>query len=293
VAARVPASILSLLRGKNYVATLSYSDLEDLWVRAGGSVGAAPTAAAVAEAESGGNPRSTGEINTTPPDYSVGPWQINYYGSLMQPRSQRYGVPAALESNPLLDARAAVDLYNARVHAGQSGFEDWTTYNDQAYLAYMPGGSSYPGAAGGSGHTGPNSGSSSTMGGGLQSSVGGFPAPQDASLTSGITSDVAGSIKEFLWRMFELGAGIVLLYMAGKSAGARMNVGYPRTQAAPARPIDVNVTNRFQEEPGTGTYFGEVVDEGRDAPGVVVEAPEVVDAEWEDVNASEALEVRS
>ena len=44
-------------------------------------------------------------------DYSVGLWQINYYGNLRDVRTVNYGTPAELQSDPLKQARAAVDLF--------------------------------------------------------------------------------------------------------------------------------------------------------------------------------------
>lgn len=53
-------------------------------------------------------------VNDTPKtgDYSVGLFQINYIGSLLGPRTQQYGSPAALASNPNLQAKAAISLWN-------------------------------------------------------------------------------------------------------------------------------------------------------------------------------------
>jgi hypothetical protein len=112
---------------------LTFKQLEDLWTGAGGDARLAPTMASIAEAESGGTPRRTGEINNNPStgDYSVGPWQINYYGSLLGPRSARYGPPSLLASDPAADAAAAVDLAK-----GGSGLGNWTTWKDGAFFGY-------------------------------------------------------------------------------------------------------------------------------------------------------------
>lgn len=99
-------------------------------MQAGGSPAYAPTMAGIALAESGGR---TDALNDNPStgDYSVGPWQINYYGSLLQPRTRRYGSPDALRSNPLLDAKAAVDLAS-----GGAGLDNWSTYKSGEYIKY-------------------------------------------------------------------------------------------------------------------------------------------------------------
>lgn len=110
--------------------TLSYATLEQLWTQAGGSPALAPTMAAIAIAESGGNPHS---LNTTPPDYSVGLWQINYYNGMRAGRTKEFGSPSALLASPTGQARAAVAIER------QQGLAAWSTYTSGAYLRYMNG----------------------------------------------------------------------------------------------------------------------------------------------------------
>lgn len=199
----------------------SFQQLEQAWVRAGGRPGEAQLAAAVAEAESGGNPRP-GELNDTPPDYSVGPWQINYYGSNYTGRAARYGSPQSLEQNLDADARAAVDLAD---HS-QSGWDNWTTYTHNLYEQYLPGGSAYTGANNvGSGVVG-----SGASGGGV--STGMNPPMQDASLASSVLGgDITGSIREFFIRMTELVGGAFLIYLGMRSATSSFNARNQRSQA--------------------------------------------------------------
>lgn len=113
---------------------LSFSQLEKLWIQAGGSPGKAAVAAAIALAESNGNPSA---LNNTPStgDYSVGLWQINYYGSLAPSRTAQFGPPQALTS-PLANAKAAV-----AISGDGSNFTPWTTYTSGAYLNHADGGS--------------------------------------------------------------------------------------------------------------------------------------------------------
>src|SRR5215472_7882534 len=115
----------------------TYAELEGLWIKAGGSKGAAPIAAAIALAESGGcsgdeNPTDNGGTQT-----SWGLWQISD-GTHNQP------VPNILD--PAINARAAVEKYNA------SGWSPWGTYDSGAYKAYMSGNTTpdmnVPGTAG-------------------------------------------------------------------------------------------------------------------------------------------------
>lgn len=109
---------------------LTYQELESLWVSAGGSKAIAPVMAAIAVAESGGNPSS---LNTVPPDYSVGLWQINYYGDMYAGRSREFGSPSALLASPTAQARAAVAIYR------QQGLRAWSTYTSGAYKRYLNG----------------------------------------------------------------------------------------------------------------------------------------------------------
>lgn len=112
-------------------AKLSYAQLEALWVKAGGRAKDAPVAAAIALAESGGN---VAALNPRAPDYSVGLWQINYFGDLMGPRTRAYGPPSLLRSDPLANARAAVSI-----SGNGNNFGPWTTYTNGAYRQYLQG----------------------------------------------------------------------------------------------------------------------------------------------------------
>lgn len=98
--------------------TLSYSQLEGLWISAGGPAGVAPTAAAIAMAESGG--RDVMQQGQPWATTGWGYWQITPGG------------PQYLD--PMTNARMAVSDYRGR------GFEPWTTYNDGAYRQFLQGG---------------------------------------------------------------------------------------------------------------------------------------------------------
>lgn len=109
---------------------LSYQALKSLWIAAGGAANKADTMAAIAIAESGGRPSAK---NTTPPDYSIGLWQINYYGSLLPGRTKEFGSPASLQASPTAQARAAVAIER------QQGLAAWSTYTSGAYKKYLNG----------------------------------------------------------------------------------------------------------------------------------------------------------
>lgn len=106
---------------------LSYQQLQDLWVKAGGSPAVAPLMAAIALAESGGSPLAANE-NAQTQDDSHGLWQINYYGPLAAERTAKFG-PKDQITDPLKNAKAAVALYG-----DGKGLSNWK--NDAAYKAY-------------------------------------------------------------------------------------------------------------------------------------------------------------
>jgi len=104
----------------------SYAQLEQLWLNAGGSKATAPLAAAVAEAESGGNSAAT----SPNPDggTNVGLWQLD------TPGGKGAGYTVAQLEDPVTNATVAV--------AGSSGGSDWSawaTFASGAYKAFMSG----------------------------------------------------------------------------------------------------------------------------------------------------------
>ena len=121
------------------MATISHADLESLWVLAGGTQATADTAAAIAQAESGG---ITSRINNTAypnlpgyhpvapgnlPEYSVGLWQIN---TLAHPQ---YSVAQLL--TPLGNAQAARAISSDGTKWGQ-----WSTFTHDLYQPYLTSG---------------------------------------------------------------------------------------------------------------------------------------------------------
>jgi Lysozyme like domain len=112
------------------VANLNGAQLETLWVKSGGDAKLAPVMAAIALAESNGNPAA---LNNNPKsgDFSVGLWQINYFGNLSGPRTARYG-DWQKQLDPYSNTRAAVDLAQ-----GGKGLGNWSTYTSGAYAKYL------------------------------------------------------------------------------------------------------------------------------------------------------------
>lgn len=112
------------------MAVYSYAQLMELWIKAGGSTATAALAAAIAEAESGGNSDAYNGHDTNGQggtQVSAGLWQISN-GTM---------TPIPNWSNPAANAAAAVGKWKA---AG--GFSPWGTYDSGAYKAFLSPGTS-------------------------------------------------------------------------------------------------------------------------------------------------------
>ncbi len=98
---------------------------------AGMGDGNANIGAAIGEAESGFDYMV---LNDTPStgDYSVGIWQINYYGSLYASRTGQFGTPKELALSGVVgQANACMGVFSS------SGWGAWTTYTSGAYRKYL------------------------------------------------------------------------------------------------------------------------------------------------------------
>lgn len=110
---------------------LASSDLYTLARSAGLSDTTAVTAAAIALAESGGNPAALGDKNNPSPGCaSYGLWQINYCpardaGTIRQQVAQD-------PTNVQLNAQAM-----AQISGNGKSFTPWTTYRDGAYKKFI------------------------------------------------------------------------------------------------------------------------------------------------------------
>lgn len=85
-------------------------------------------AAAVAMAESAGNPRALGDAGT-----SYGLWQIHV------PAHPEYASAPEQLYDPPTNGAAAL-----KISAGGTNWQPWTTFRTGAYLAFMPGGAPSP-----------------------------------------------------------------------------------------------------------------------------------------------------
>jgi len=106
------------------MADFTYAQLEQLWINNGGSKATAPVAAAIAMAESSGNPLAT----SANPDggTNVGLWQLDTPG----------GVGAGYSQGQLTDPNinAAVAVKGS---SDGSNWSDWQTYSDGAYKRFL------------------------------------------------------------------------------------------------------------------------------------------------------------
>lgn len=113
--------------------TYTQGQIQDIWTSNGGPPGAALIASAIAMAESGGLSDALND-NPATRDYSVGLWQINYFGDLGPERTAEYGPPDYLRYH--LDAQvfAAINISN-----DATDWTPWTKYRNGDYLTWMPG----------------------------------------------------------------------------------------------------------------------------------------------------------
>jgi Lysozyme like domain len=96
----------------------NYAQLEGIWNQAGGSPGAAPIAAAIAMAESGGNTTATDNDSNGTVDRGL--WQIN-------------SVHGAQSTYDVMgNARAAIAISN-----NGTNWAPWTTYTNGAYRQFL------------------------------------------------------------------------------------------------------------------------------------------------------------
>lgn len=100
----------------------TFSELKQLWTAAGGNPGKATIAAAIAMAESSGDPEATDDDSNGTVDKGL--WQINsVHGGTLS------------TYNVMGNARAAVQISD-----NGTNWKPWTTYTTGAYLNFMPGG---------------------------------------------------------------------------------------------------------------------------------------------------------
>jgi hypothetical protein len=105
---------------------LTYAQMEGYWIKAGGPAGVAPVAAAIGEAESGGNTDAVNKTDNYGKQSSFGVWQIS---------NGTHTPPSPKWADPAVNAQLAVAKYKG----ASNTFSDWGTYKTGAYRAYMNG----------------------------------------------------------------------------------------------------------------------------------------------------------
>lgn len=124
--------------------SLSQAEIYTLALRAGLTPDRAKIAAAVAMAESGGNPNA---YNGAGADDSYGLWQINMKGALQAPRIRLFRITSNLDLfDPKVNARAM-----AIVSERGATWSPWTTYTSGRYRQYLDKPVSDTGGGGGGG----------------------------------------------------------------------------------------------------------------------------------------------
>lgn len=108
------------------MSTLTYAQLEGLWITNGGSKAVAPLAAAIAMAESSGRT----DVTSANPDggINVGPWQLDTKG-------KGAGYTVAQLQNPATNAAVAVKGSN-----NGTDWSAWATFASGAYKRFMSAG---------------------------------------------------------------------------------------------------------------------------------------------------------
>lgn len=107
------------------MAKLTYSQLEGTWIQAGGLVMLAPLMAAIALAESGGDPNNRNDHDNGGKQSSFGLWQIS---------TGTHSAPSTNWNDPLTNAKLAVGKYKSQ------GLKAWGTYTSGAYKPFMKNG---------------------------------------------------------------------------------------------------------------------------------------------------------
>lgn len=108
---------------------LTFSQLEGYWIAAGGESSLAPLMAAIALAESSGDPNSVNPTDNGGKQTSWGLWQISL---------GNHDEPSPEWNQPLENAKLAVGKWKSQ------GLWAWGTYTSGAYKRYLPSGTVIP-----------------------------------------------------------------------------------------------------------------------------------------------------
>jgi|SRR5712664_931853 len=186
----------------------TYAQLEQLWINNGGPKAAAPVAAAVALAESGGNTAATNPTDNNGTQTSWGLWQISN-GTHAQP------VPNILDPN--VNAAQAVAKYQGE---GNSFGPAWGTYDSGAYEKYLsPGTTPDPNVPGGATLDASVTGSDCLLGPVPHTSWCILSKRQGRELTGALVMAAGGLV-------MAVGLALVAVFALGRSGVAQQVVSY-------------------------------------------------------------------
>jgi hypothetical protein len=147
------------------MAPLSFSQLEGVWIQAGGDPATAPLMAAIALAESSGDPTATNPTDNNGRQTSWGLWQIS---------NGDHSEPSPNWADPLENAKLAL----GKIHS--QGLGAWGTYTSGAYKRYLQGSvppTTPPGGGGGQGGQSPTGGGAGITQANLTSALGNWLGP--------------------------------------------------------------------------------------------------------------------
>jgi len=229
---------------------LSYAELEGVWIQAGGNKAVAPLMAAIALAESGGDPNAKNATDNNGRQTSWGLWQIS---------DGTHNEVSPTWNNPLTNAKLAVAKYN-----GPQGLSAWGTYTSGAYKKFMQGGV-VPQNPSGINGTQPTGGTTQA---GITSDIGGAIAD---GLLSGFAAAMGPVLKWGLWFLetalgfVVMAGGVILLVQSSETArSAEKSVmrvtPAGRLETSPS-PLPVPSLNRPapKPKPETNPYSGKPV----------------------------------
>ncbi len=100
----------------------TYQQIEDIWVAAGGAPNVAALMAAIAMAESSGDPNSVNAVDNYGTQTSWGLWQIS---------TGNHDQPSGMWADPVTNAKLAIAKLN------DQGLSAWGTYTSGAYQQYF------------------------------------------------------------------------------------------------------------------------------------------------------------
>lgn len=109
------------------MAVYTYAQMMQLWIQAGGPKALAPIAAAIGEAESGGNSDALNPNDNGGTQSSFGIWQIS---------NGTHTPPSPSWANPAVNAQLAVGKWKGAPNGGNN-FTPWGTYDSGAYKAFL------------------------------------------------------------------------------------------------------------------------------------------------------------